>query len=73
MFAERDVIGAAPGGTTGLTVLFLLVVGELAAAPPVLAACALAAPVVRSAMLKNNALLMRDRKTTPLSSASGVS
>jgi hypothetical protein len=56
-----------------LTVLFLLVVGELAAAPPVLAACALAAPVVRSAMLKNNALLMRDRKTTPLSSASGVS
>ena len=72
MFAVRAVIGAAPGGTTGLTALFL-VLGEPAEAPPVLAARALAAPAVRSVRLKNNALLVRDRKATPLSSASGVS
>jgi hypothetical protein len=72
MFDECEVIGAAPGGTTGLVVL-PLVVGAPAEAPPVSAALALAAPTVRSVRLRNNALLVRDRKATPLSSASGVS
>jgi hypothetical protein len=76
MFEDFEVIGAAPGGTTGAAgalVLCLELLELPAETPPVFAADAVPAPAVSNAIPMINAPLVRNNKTTPLSSASGVS